>query len=259
MAGRSAKKTVSTSLESCSVAPLAKSKTEPKAKAKPIISREDLDHPEHFDDRIREYSTSERYRPTALESQLFELAGHQCTICRAPWLEIHHIEELENGGKTEFSNLIVLCPNCHTRVHKTKVPSKDELRHYKLKQEIAYELPIIGSLSTEEKRLLLETADNVLQRDWIHYRTRSESYPLVLFEEEAISAATQLAGYQYLVETGILDIEVEASDRQVGLFHVVIGVHLTTKGVKWLKYLVETCRIDMFRARRRRKLPQKEV
>ena len=83
----------------------------------PLLDRNSYDHPEHFDDDIRTYRTSERYVPTPLEHHLFELASHRCTICHAPWLEIHHIDELSEDGKTEYDNLIVLCPNCHTRVH----------------------------------------------------------------------------------------------------------------------------------------------
>lgn len=81
---------------------------------RPLIDRQSLDHPEHFDDEIREYKSNARYKPTALEQLLFEMAGHRCTICDAPWLEINHITELAEGGKTEYDNLIVLCPNCHT-------------------------------------------------------------------------------------------------------------------------------------------------
>ena len=82
---------------------------------KPLIDRTLYDHPEHFDDLIREYISSNRYIPTPLEDLLFEQCGHRCTICNAPLCEIHHIEFLEEGGITEYDNLIVLCPNCHTR------------------------------------------------------------------------------------------------------------------------------------------------
>jgi len=68
---------------------------------KPLIDRSSYDHPEHFDDVIREYRTSERYLPTPLEHLLYEMAGHRCTICSAPWLEVHHIEELADDGATE--------------------------------------------------------------------------------------------------------------------------------------------------------------
>lgn len=116
----------------------------------------DYDHPEHFDDIIREYRTSERYVPSKIEDMLCELSGHKCTICGAPWIELHHILPLEKGGKTEYENLIVLCPNCHTRVHKENIPNQTQLRHYKLKQEIAYELPVINKLSQNELNFLVE-------------------------------------------------------------------------------------------------------
>lgn len=144
---------------------------------KPLVDRTNYDHPEHFDDTIREYRTSKRYIPTPLESLLFELAGHRCTICHAPWLEIHHIKELEHGGETVFENLIVLCPNCHTRVHAQGIPSPEELRHYKLKQEIAYELPIINRLTDDEKALIREVASLPPEKQIIFSKLDQEDIP----------------------------------------------------------------------------------
>ncbi len=125
---------------------------------KSLIARQIYDHPEHFDDIIREYKSSNRYIPTPLEDLLFEQCGHRCTICSATLCEIHHIEFLQNGGKTEYDNLIVLCPNCHTRVHLENTPTPQQLKQYKLKLEIVYTLPNISRLTKEEKELVKELA-----------------------------------------------------------------------------------------------------
>ena len=34
-----------------------------------------------------------------------------------PFLEVHHIKELANGGSDSFDNVIALCPNCHRKIH----------------------------------------------------------------------------------------------------------------------------------------------
>lgn len=34
-----------------------------------------------------------------------------------PYLHVHHIKELSNGGSDNPSNVVALCPNCHYRVH----------------------------------------------------------------------------------------------------------------------------------------------
>lgn len=34
-----------------------------------------------------------------------------------PFLEVHHIEFLSQGGKDELDNMVALCPNCHRKVH----------------------------------------------------------------------------------------------------------------------------------------------
>lgn len=47
--------------------------------------------------------------------------GNKCELCPysiAEVLNIHHIKERKNGGTDEETNLIVICPNCHTEVHR---------------------------------------------------------------------------------------------------------------------------------------------
>jgi predicted HNH restriction endonuclease len=37
-----------------------------------------------------------------------------------PYLEIHHIQSLADGGDDTVENALALCPNCHRRAHYTK-------------------------------------------------------------------------------------------------------------------------------------------
>ncbi|WP_419920006.1 HNH endonuclease signature motif containing protein [Candidatus Poriferisocius sp.] len=43
-----------------------------------------------------------------------------CVGCRlrATACEVHHIAWWEQGGTTNINNLVLLCPNCHTKIHK---------------------------------------------------------------------------------------------------------------------------------------------
>ncbi len=34
-----------------------------------------------------------------------------------PYLEVHHVEQLSNGGKDTIENAVALCPNCHRKMH----------------------------------------------------------------------------------------------------------------------------------------------
>ena len=56
------------------------------------------------------------------------LAKGQCELCHSdapflrksddrPYLEVHHIERLIDGGLDTVENTIALCPNCHRREH----------------------------------------------------------------------------------------------------------------------------------------------
>lgn len=52
-------------------------------------------------------------------SKLLKRCGVGCAICG--WSEascdIHHIVSKKSGGTDDHSNLVVLCPNCHRKVH----------------------------------------------------------------------------------------------------------------------------------------------
>ena len=71
----------------------------------------------------RTYLRSDVVREFALQS-----AAGVCQGCTedapfvtddgSPFLEVHHIRRLSDGGADHPDNVIALCPNCHRRVHK---------------------------------------------------------------------------------------------------------------------------------------------
>ena len=72
--------------------------------------------------------------PDSLKQVLYEEAGYQCAYCghrEGLDLTIHHIVPKEERGPTEYGNLIVLCHNCHHRVHNTSSISLKDLRRIK--------------------------------------------------------------------------------------------------------------------------------
>jgi HNH endonuclease len=211
---------------------------------KPLLDRSQDGPLEHFDDEIRAFRSSARYMPTPLISLLYELAGHRCTICCAPWLEIHHIDELGDGGKTEYENLIVLCPNCHTRVHAEGVPSKEELRHYKAKLEIAYELPVLSRLTTEERALLREVAA-MSAEDQIVFSRRFNRDVAASSQDEAVQVLKKEVGHFQLQEFGMVSVDFDHAimSAEAASVNVALRVKVTGKGVKWVRYLKETGRV----------------
>ncbi|MFC1595593.1 HNH endonuclease [Gemmatimonadota bacterium] len=70
-----------------------------------------------------ELQTSSRLSTGQLR-QLLIAQGRSLSICQECGLEepdimnVHHIIPISEGGTNNASNLIVLCPNCHTRAHK---------------------------------------------------------------------------------------------------------------------------------------------
>jgi len=46
-------------------------------------------------------------------------------------IELHHLDQVSDGGENTPENLIALCPNCHSLHHKRLIP-KESLRAWKL-------------------------------------------------------------------------------------------------------------------------------
>jgi hypothetical protein len=63
--------------------------------------------------------------PVAVRHQLLMEAGYKCgnPTCRnVITLEVHHIQYVSDGGGNEPSNLLVLCPYCHTMHRAGHIP-----------------------------------------------------------------------------------------------------------------------------------------
>lgn len=63
--------------------------------------------------------------PAAVRHQLLMEAGYKCgnPACRnVITLEVHHIEYVSEGGGDDPSNLLVLCPYCHSMHHAGHIP-----------------------------------------------------------------------------------------------------------------------------------------
>jgi hypothetical protein len=55
--------------------------------------------------------------PKKESKKLHERHFFECAWCSQKLTEMHHIKEWHLGGANTEENLILLCPNCHTRVH----------------------------------------------------------------------------------------------------------------------------------------------
>ena len=70
-----------------------------------------------------------RRQPIPLETrqQVLHEAGYRCSnpACRTILtLDIHHLDHVAEDGSNEPSNLLALCPNCHSLYHKGDIPRK---------------------------------------------------------------------------------------------------------------------------------------
>lgn len=68
-----------------------------------------------------------------IRRQILHEAGYRCAnpICRMVLaINIHHLDQVSEGGGNTLDNLIALCPNCHTLHHQGVIPH-ESLRTWK--------------------------------------------------------------------------------------------------------------------------------
>ena len=92
------------------------------------------------DDRIKLIGTDERIprkiavisyvfdRSALVVAEVLDRANGRCEACKAPapflrksngspYLEVHHVKQLAEGGSDNLANAIAICPNCHRKAH----------------------------------------------------------------------------------------------------------------------------------------------
>ena len=71
--------------------------------------------------------------PLSVKQQVLHESGYRCSnpSCRTILtLEIHHLDQVSDGGENTTDNLLTLCPNCHT-LHHSGTISKESLKSWK--------------------------------------------------------------------------------------------------------------------------------
>ena len=96
-----------------------------------------VDQPKQREQTIIQYARSPQIRARVLER-----AGDTCELCSnkapfvkedgTPFLQIHHVTQLSQGGADTLENTVALCPNCHRHLHygKDREEKEQKLRKY---------------------------------------------------------------------------------------------------------------------------------
>jgi predicted HNH restriction endonuclease len=79
--------------------------------------------------------TKQRERDDEVRDWVLSTAKGICECCGQkapfesdnglPYLEVHHVRHLANGGSDTISNAVALCPNCHRELHHGKRKSEE--------------------------------------------------------------------------------------------------------------------------------------
>jgi 5-methylcytosine-specific restriction protein A len=77
--------------------------------------------------RTREVVSTQYVRDSAVVAWVLQEANGVCECCQSPapfvkptgdpYLEVHHLRRLADGGSDTVSNAAALCPNCHRELH----------------------------------------------------------------------------------------------------------------------------------------------
>ncbi|AOY76703.1 PIN domain-containing protein [Clostridium formicaceticum] len=78
---------------------------------------------------VQQMGRTNRIRNIYDKKVAMSMAREKCDICQEeyPYLEIHHKIPLSEGGQDVIDNIIVLCPNCHRKIHQKKTKQKDPI------------------------------------------------------------------------------------------------------------------------------------
>ena len=87
--------------------------------------------------RTAKTTTTQYVRDAEVVAWVLDLANGVCECCgksapfikedSTPYLEVHHLRRLADGGSDTISNAIAVCPNCHRQLHYGL--GKERLRH----------------------------------------------------------------------------------------------------------------------------------
>lgn len=84
----------------------------------------------------RTFQVNAHVRKQYIKEFAKKVANGTCQLCEKdapfvdkygnPFLEVHHIHYLSEGGKDDIENVVALCPNCHRRIHYLQIPEEEE-------------------------------------------------------------------------------------------------------------------------------------
>lgn len=63
--------------------------------------------------------------PKPVEKLVYQQAGSRCSLCDlddVAALDLHHIIYRSEGGTDDSGNLLLVCKNCHARIHSGEIP-----------------------------------------------------------------------------------------------------------------------------------------
>lgn len=141
-------------------------------------------------------SQKRRKIPSSVATAVLTQAGYRCAVptCRTILaIDLHHMVEVSEGGGNELSNLLALCPTCHSLFHRGII-SREAIYSWKgvlVALSHAFDMEAIDNLlflSKLQPQELAISGDGVLRfarliaADLARFRLLMQNGPLILYE-----------------------------------------------------------------------------
>lgn len=98
--------------------------------------------------------------PQKIRDFLSVASKHQCSICQAHTIDVHHIIAVSDGGTNDLENLMVICPNHHREYHQGRF-TIDQMRTYRTQWLQKCKVFLEVGLPTEQLTKDREVASNL--------------------------------------------------------------------------------------------------
>ena len=101
-----------------------------------------------------------RLEQTRLKKRILKLID-SCEYCgdtTKEILQLHHIKQVAEGGTNDVDNIIVLCPNCHTKAHRGLIKESElkALAHTALYEKAIPSKPLKSNRKATGFKLLIK-------------------------------------------------------------------------------------------------------
>ncbi len=161
-----------------------------------------ITHPKQDYATTKEENRNKKRISKKLEKIIYQEANSKCSFCpesEIASLDIHHIISREEGGSNEVDNLILVCKNCHSKIHDGIISFQDII-----KKKNKLDLDNGKDYKTKDKSVIISLRNNKIHSSIIAQQVNIKTArysPKMMHPVGSIGADIEKNNYiKYLIE-----------------------------------------------------------